>query len=45
MITLLPGYDCDGDGTFTYRLVTTGWAAGGAYSQNVQSLNYVRFSC
>lgn len=45
MVTLLPGYDCDGDGTFTYRLVTTGWAQGGAYSQNVQSLNYVRFTC
>ncbi len=45
MVTLLPGYDCDGDGTFTYRLVTTGWAQGGAYSQDVQSLNYVRFTC
>jgi hypothetical protein len=44
-LTLLPGYDCDGDGTYTYRLVTTGWAAGGRYSQDVQSLNYVRFSC
>jgi hypothetical protein len=45
MVTLLPGYDCDDDGTFTYRLVTTGWAQGGAYAQDVQSLNYVRFSC
>jgi hypothetical protein len=45
MVTLLPGYDCDGDGTFTYRLVTTGWAQGGAYSRDVQSLNYVRFTC
>ncbi|MFF5225312.1 hypothetical protein [Dactylosporangium sp. NPDC000521] len=44
-LTLLPGYDCDGDGTYTYRLVTTGWAAGGSRSQDVQSLNYVRFSC
>lgn len=45
MITLLPGYDCDGDGNHEYRLVTTGWAEGGRYSQDVQSLNYVRFTC
>lgn len=45
MVTLLPGYDCDGDGNHLYRLVTTGWAQGGARSQDVQSLNYVRFDC
>lgn len=44
-LQLEPGYDCSDDGTYTYRLVTTGWAANGRYSQNVQSLNYVRFEC
>jgi len=43
--TLLPAYDCSDDGTFTYRLVTTGWAQNGAYSQDVQSANDVRFTC
>lgn len=38
-------YDCSGDGTYTYRIVTTGYANGGAYSQSVQSLNYLRVSC
>ena len=38
-------YDCSGDGTYTYRVVTTGWAQGGQYSQSVQSLNYLRVSC
>lgn len=39
------GYDCSGDGTYTYRIVTTGYANGGLYSQSVQSLNYLRVSC
>lgn len=38
-------YDCSGDGTYTYRVVTTGWAQSGRYSQSVQSLNYLRVSC
>lgn len=38
-------YDCSGDGTYTYRIVTTGYANGGLYSQSVQSLNYLRVSC
>lgn len=38
-------YDCSGDGTYTYRMVTTGYANGGAYSQSVQSLNYLRVRC
>ncbi len=38
-------YDCSGDGTYTYRIVTTGYANGGAYSQSAQSLNYLRVSC
>jgi hypothetical protein len=45
MVTLLPGYDCSDDGNHEYRLVTTGWAEGGLYSGEVQSLNYVRFTC
>ncbi len=38
-------YDCSGLGTQTYRVVTDGWAAGGAYHAAVQSLNYLRVSC
>lgn len=38
-------YDCSGDGTYTYRIVTTGYANGVTYSQSVQSLNYLRVSC
>ncbi|WP_167582690.1 hypothetical protein [Kineococcus rubinsiae] len=39
------GYDCSGDGTYTYRIVTTGKAAGGTSTGSVQSLNYLRVSC
>jgi hypothetical protein len=38
-------YDCSGDGTRTYRIVTDGYAQSGAYHQAVQSLNYLRVSC
>ena len=43
--TLEAWYDCGGDGTQTYRIVTDASAMGGAYMQSVQSLNYLRVSC
>jgi hypothetical protein len=38
-------YDCSGDGKYTYRVVTDGFAVGGVYSQSVQSENYLTVSC
>jgi hypothetical protein len=38
-------YECTGTGTHDFRVVSTGYAAGGAYSQSVQSLNYLRINC
>lgn len=38
-------YDCSGDGTYTYRMVSTGEAAGGTSTGSTQSLNYLRKSC
>lgn len=43
--TLQPYYDCTGDGTYTYRIITDAYAQGGVYTQAVQSLNYLRVSC
>lgn len=43
--TLQPWYDCSGDGTYTYRIVTDGYAQSGMYTQAVQSLNYLRVAC
>ena len=45
METLQPYYDCSGDGTYTYRLVSDGYAQSGLYHQAVQSLNYLRVTC
>jgi hypothetical protein len=36
---------CAGQGTQTYRVVSTGYAENGAASQAVQSLNYLRVYC
>lgn len=38
-------YECAGTGTHDFRVVATGYAQFGAYSQSVQSLNYLRLSC
>lgn len=38
-------YECAGTGTHDFRVVTTGYAQFGAYSQSVQSLNYLRINC
>jgi hypothetical protein len=38
-------YDCYNTGTWTYRVIVTGYAAGGAYSKTVQSANYLRTTC
>ncbi len=38
-------YDCSSLGTQTYRVVTDGYAVGGAYSSSVQSLNYLTVAC
>jgi hypothetical protein len=43
--TLQPFYDCSGDGTYTYRIVTDAYAQSGLYTQSVQSLNYLRVAC
>lgn len=40
-----PQYNCSGIGTYTYRIVTDGWAVYTSYHQAVQSLNYHRYSC
>ncbi len=39
------GFPCTGTGTHTYRIVTDGYAANGAYSQSVQSQDYIRVTC
>lgn len=38
-------YYCRNVGTWTYRVVTTGWAAGGSASKSVQSEHYLRAYC
>ncbi|MCW4355654.1 hypothetical protein ONR57_20315 [Hoyosella sp. YIM 151337] len=38
-------YDCSGTGSQLYRVVTNGYAQGGAYYQPVQSENYLRYTC
>lgn len=38
-------YDCGGTGTYTYRVVGTGYAAGGTRSLSVQSQNTLRVAC
>jgi hypothetical protein len=37
------GYPCTG--THTYRIITDGYADGTAYSDSVQSENYLRVTC
>jgi hypothetical protein len=44
-VQLTIGYPCTGTGTHTYRIVTDGYAQGGAYSQSVQSQNYLQVTC
>jgi hypothetical protein len=38
-------YDCSGEGIHDYRIVTTGYAQGGSYYQDVQSENYLHMNC
>ncbi|MBI3430254.1 MAG: hypothetical protein HY050_09435 [Actinobacteria bacterium] len=38
-------YDCSNLGTQTYRVITDGYAVGGAYHASVQSLNYLTVTC
>lgn len=38
-------YNCSGLGTQTYRVITDGYAAGGAYGASVQSANYLTVTC
>jgi hypothetical protein len=38
-------YDCYNSGTWTYRVIVTGYAAGGRYGKTVQSANYLRTTC